>query len=644
MLDLARSAVDAVVAELRERSEELVPDQVGRLEQLSDSLARSVREVAEASARQQVDQVRAGLDAVRQEVVAGLDRHDARLVEAVEARLAGFDPSGLATQLPQAVAARVLDGLDGSLPAIDKGIHELRELVGELVERGKQSDLSRQHSLDRLDEVLVDLRAGLTENVTRQHAVLFELLDQKLGELQLTEMAAELPRRIGGVISEAVQRSHDLQAESIQELSQGIARSLEAGLKRQRGAIAEMADTAGRMAESVTGFSEMAQEAVDLAFQKSQAAQAKRLSTMVDELRVAQQEAAAELVAAAEGALAGKLEASYDALGAQLRMAAVAAEKSQQAQGAAFADAVADLRRSLAEAVAELRSAQAEHAVTLSAELRRQLETDLGEVLTPLREAVTSASADTGEILSVVARRQQDQVEAVAGLREGQQRLVESLTSSLADSANNMDTLVGGLAELITGQGEGVTARVDALVEEVERSRLEALKVRTAHSAALDDLAESVLAKLDSTAEAVTEGLAETAEAMTAGLSETTESVSRGFSTAVSTLSSEVGELVDSVPERISADVRAVLDEARVRQERVEKLIAELAWVLGEQRAAAGGLQEDLSRALTELPEAISALNEAALRSEARITDLLARRIEDSDARRPQGRDPQGRS
>jgi hypothetical protein len=600
MLDLARTAVDAVVAELKSRSDELLPDQLGRLEQVSQSLTHSVQEVAESARREQVLEIKAGMAAVREDISGAMADHDAQLVRAVEAHLAGLDRPQSDPALPHQVAAAVLDGLDGSLPTIDKGIHELRELVGALLERGKQSDLTRKRSLDQLDQVLIDLRAGLTENVTRQHTVLLEMLDEKLGDLQLAEIAADLPKRIGAVISSAVQRSHELQEESLRQLAGEMAGALDAGLNRQRTAMVELETTSAKMEEAVAGFSAVAEEAVGVAFQRSQAAQSKRLSTMVDELRLSQQEAAAELVAAAEGALAGKLEASYDALGAQLRMSAMAAEKTQKAQGVAFGDAVRDLAGALDEAVAEVRGAQAEHAVTLSTELRSHMVDNLGAQIAPLREAVVSSTEVSAESFAAMRLAQNEAAASGAAVVEAVQRLTEATSASglgvqeqLSQNSVRQAEVVSSqtvdLAALVTGQGEGMAARVDALVEEVERSRAELAESRSAYEDRLRDATER--------------------------------------------MSSHLSELMDSVPARVSSDISAVLEETRARQDRVEKLIAELAWVLGEHRAGNEGLRDDLSKALAELPESVASLREAALRSEARITDHLARRIEDPDAR-----------
>ncbi len=604
MLDLARSAVDAVVSELKSRTDELLPDQLGKLEEVSQSLAQSVQDVAESARREQVLEIQAGMAAVRKDVSSAMAQHDAQLVRAVEDHLAGLDRSEVDRELPHKVAASVLDGLEGSLPGIDKGIHELRELVGALLERGKQSDLSRQRSLDQLDQVLIDLRAGLTENVTRQHAVLLEMLDEKLGDLQLAEMAVDLPKRIGAVISSAVQRSHEVQEESIRGLATELASVLDAGLTRQRAAMVELESTSAKMADAVGGFSGIAEEAVGAAFQRSQAAQGKRLATMVEELRLAQQEAASELVAAAEGALAGKLEASYDALGAQLRMSALAAEKTQKLQGVAFADSVKDLADALDSAVLEIRTSQAQHTATLSTELRSQLADNLEAALSPLTEAViddarasadlagavtaqASALTEQGASLSEEFRTQlSDRLEATVGpLTEavkGNVQASEELTASVA-------ARTGELASLVTGQGEAVAARVDALVEEVERSRSELAETRALYEDRLRDATEQ--------------------------------------------MSNHLSELMDSVPSRVSADISSVLEETRARQDRVEKLIAELAWVLGEHRAGNEGLRDELAKTLATLPDSVSALQEAALRSEARISDLLARRIDNPDAR-----------
>ncbi len=615
MLDLARSAVDAVVTELKSRTDELLPDQLGKLEEVSQSLAQSVQDVAESARREQVLEIQAGMAAVRKDISSAMAEHDAQLVRAVETHLAGMDRSEADRSLPHQVAASVLDGLEGSLPGIDKGIHELRELVGALLERGKQSDLSRQRSLDQLDQVLIDLRAGITENATRQHAVLLEMLDEKLGDLQLAEMAVDLPKRIGAVISSAVQRSHEVQEESIRELASELANVLDAGLTRQRAAMVELESTSLKMADAVGGFSGIAEEAVGAAFQRSQAAQGKRLATMVEELRLAQQEAASELVAAAEGALAGKLEASYDALGAQLRMSALAAEKTQKLQGVAFADSVKDLADALDNAVLEIRTSQAQHTATLSTELRSQLTDNLEAALSPLTEAVVDdarasaelASAVTAQASAITAQGSEfaafvaeqgsslseefrtqlrDRLEATVGpLTEA----VKNDVQASEDLAASVSAGTGELAALVTGQGEAVAARVDALVEEVERSRTELAETRALYEQRLHDATEQ--------------------------------------------MSNHLSELMDSVPSRVSADISSVLEETRSRQDRVEKLIAELAWVLGEHRAGNEGLRDELAKTLTALPDSVSALQEAALRSEARISDLLARRIDNPDAR-----------
>ncbi|MBW3536471.1 MAG: hypothetical protein KY395_01700 [Actinobacteria bacterium] len=538
MLDLARSAVDAVVAELHARTEELLPDQLNRLEEVSASLARTVSEVAESSYRSQIDTVRAGLDAVRDDISAGMAEHDARLVQAVENRLAGYDPAELGRRLPPAVASAVLDGLEHSLPTIDKGLHELRELVGELVERGKRTDLARQRSLDRLDEVLVELRTGLTESVTRQHAVLLEVLDQKLSELQLTELAATLPARIGSVISDAVQRSHDLQAESLHDLATGLGRSLDAGLDRQRSATAELSATAERMASSVAGFSEVAEEAVALAFERAQASQAQRLNTMMGSLREAQQEIATELRSAIEGA------------------------------------------------VQDLRISQQEQASELAELLERRIGQRFESVVAPQYEALSETTRQ--------------------------------------------------LNDVVTGQAEGIVARLDGVTEELERLNEEGASRASAHETALAAAVEQfdrIGVHLETQSAAHQEVFTSAVESLRAEVESRASAQELALAGATKDLVAHLSELMDSLPERLSTDVATVLDESRSRQERIETLVAELAWVLGEQRAGTAALRDDLGRALEALPDAIASLNQAALRSEARITDLLARKLPGPDAR-----------
>ncbi|HUR50233.1 MAG TPA: hypothetical protein VMY88_12000 [Acidimicrobiales bacterium] len=783
MLDLARTAVDAVVAELQSRTQELLPDQLSRLEQVSASLAKTVTEVAESSYRSQMESVRLGLDAVRDDITGAMAEHDARLVQAVENRLAGYDPAELSRRLPPAVASAVIDGLENALPTIDKGLHEVRELVGELVERGKRSELSRQNSLDRLDEVLVELRAGLSENVARQHSVLLEMIDEKLSALRLNEMASELPGRIGTVISDSVQRSHDVQAEAMQDLASGLGRSLDAGLNRQRSATAELSATAERMAASVSGFSEVAEEAVTVAFERAQAAQAQRLNTMMRELREAQDEAAAELKAALDGAVnemrtfqveqAGTLAAGLDErLGARVE---TVLEPQLQASSA--------LRGSIEELVQDLHAARQEDAAALAGDLNRlgqefertlepqlQVSRELRDAFDEAAERISAqvhmaiepqaqAAIELRDAFDVVARelRAGQQEGALALTAELEQRLGERMESIVLPHQEALAETTHHLTEVVAGQAEGVVARLDSVAEELERVRSSTdaqrrsqesvlsaatenldrltgqIEVQTStHEAALASHAEVMAAALDANATAVGDALESRSTALTeafesrsAELAETIESSSTTLSRSVESsskalegtlestsrqlvetvdlaskelveavdltskklvetvgqtskelvetldstsealtgaveaqsrslgdslksqasahsdallstrdqLTSHLSELMETVPPRISAELGAVLEESRTRHERVETLIAELAWIVGEQRAGATGIREDLALALEALPEAIASIQEASLRSEARITDLLTRKLQGPDAR-----------
>ena len=593
MLDLARTAVDAVVAELQARTDQLVPDQLGRLEEVSASLAKTVTEVAESSYRSQMESVRAGLDAVRDDLSGAMAEHDARLVQAVENRLAGYDPAELSRRLPPAVASAVIDGLENALPTIDKGLHEVRELVGELVERGKRSELSRQNSLDRLDEVLVELRAGLSENVTRQHAVLLELIDEKLSGLRLSELATELPGRIGVVISDAVQKSHDVQAESMQELASGLGRSLDAGLTRQRSATAELSATAERMAESVSGFSQVAEDAVTIAFERAQAAQAQRLNTMMRDLREAQEEAAADLKTALDGAV-------QEMRAFQEEQATALSAGLDQRLGARVETALAPQ-------------------LAASAELREALDVVARQLVEQVDDAIAPQLQATIELrgaFDVVARElRESQREETASLStELERRLGERFDSVVLPHQESMVDASRHLTELVAGQADGVVARLDAVADELEQVRAANEAQRTAQQSALSAATETIdrlTAEVETQSSVTASALSATRDQLTAHLS----------------------ELMETVSPRVSAELAAVLEETRARHERVEGLIAELAWIVGEQRAGAAGIREDLARALESLPDAIASIQEASLRSEARITDLLARKLQGPDAR-----------
>ena len=738
MLDLAKTAVDSVVAELQSRTQELLPDQLARLEQVSASLAKTVAEVADSSYRSQMDAVKAGLDAVRDDVSGAMAEHDARLVQAVENRLAGYDPAELSRRLPPAVASAVLDGLESALPSIDKGLDEVRELVGELVERGKRSEMSRQSSLDRLDEVLLDLRAGLAENLTRQHGVLLEMLDDKLSGLRLNEMAAELPGRIGAVISDAVQKSHDVQAESMHELASGLSQSLDAGLNRQRAATAELSATAERMAESVSGFSQVAEEAVTIAFERAQAAQAQRLNTMMRELREAQEEAAAELRLALEGAvhelrtsqaeqvsslevglderlaarldtgLAPHLEAfgqlqntlsgGVEWLGERFDSAITpqleaTTELRQTVEGAiegmgervelALApqmQAATDLREGFdiaverlagrvesavgpqVEAAVELRASVEEMAervgervesalapqVEASVELRASVEgmaervgAQIESAISPqieataelrksLRGAVESlseqiemaavpqlqAASELRDAFAVVSRElQASQEDGAAALAADLERRVgDRLEAILAPHQESISEATRNLAELVAGQADGMVAGMDAVSDELAHLRSTTESQRASHEAALSSTGE----RLDQLADR---------------LESQAESHAAALTKARDELTAHLSELMETVSPRVATELAAVLEESRSRQERVETLIAELAWIVGEQRAGSAGLRDDMAKTLEALPAAIAALQESSLRSEARITDLLARKLQGPDAR-----------
>ena len=738
MLDLAKTAVDSVVTELQSRTEELRPDQLTRLEEVSASLAKTVAEVAETSYRSQMESVKVGLNAVRDDITSSMAEHDARMLQAVENRLAGYDPAELSRRLPAAVASAVIDGLESALPSIDKGLDEVRELVGELVERGKRSEMSRQSSLDRLDEVLLDLRAGLAENLTRQHSVLLEVLDDKLSALKLNEMAAELPGRIGAVISDAVQKSHELQAETMQELASGLGRSLDAGLTRQRSATTELSANAERMAESVSGFSEVAEEAVTIAFERAQAAQAQRLNTMMRELREAQEEAATELRVALESAvqemrasqvaqanslvvglderlgarlesdlaphleasiqLRGTVEAAVERLGKQFDAAItpqleattelrrtvegaiegmgerievalapqmqaatelregfdVAVERLADRVDAAVApqaEAAADLRQ-MVDGVAERIGERIESAIApqvaattelqgsldgavarladrveaavapqleATAELKRAFDRSaerLGEQIEMASIPQMQAASELRDAFAVVARElQASQEEGAAALAADlEQKLTFRLEAILTPHQESVSEAARSLAELVAGQAGGVVAGMDAVSDELAHLRTTTEAQRVSHDAALASTGERL-------------------ERLTGQLEEQAQAHAAALSAARDEMTAHLSELMETVSPRVATELAAVLEESRSRHERVETLIAELAWIVGEQRAGSAGLREDMAKTLEALPAAIAALQESSLRSEARITDLLARKLQGPDAR-----------
>src|SRR5581483_9844296 len=187
-------------AELKARSEQLVPQQAGEIRQIAEWMATTVIQSIQQSISEQI-------------------------------RIAGPAAGDGGTNV-------------GTLAALT----EVRQGLDEIVNTWRTVEASRRTGLDRLDDVLVDVRASISENVTRQHAVLLEVFDQKLSELRLTQMADELPARIGAVISEGIERSHALALQDISTMKAEFTTALDAGLERHRSAIVELGAVGERLA------------------------------------------------------------------------------------------------------------------------------------------------------------------------------------------------------------------------------------------------------------------------------------------------------------------------------------------------------------------------------------------------------------
>jgi len=406
--EIAESAAEAVVAELKARADSLVPRQADEMRQLAEWLATTV------------------VESIRTTVVAQL--------EPLQGSIAGASA-------------------DGSGSVVHAGLAEVQKSLGQVLAQWEHVEASRRAGLDRLDEVLVDLRSGISENVTRQHVVLLEVLDQRLAELRLNELAEGLPARIGAVISEAIERSHDAQMESIDALKGELAVTLDAGLERHRAAIVELAAVGERLTGLADQVSEAVERVVASAFERAQGAQMQRLSVLMQDLRAQQEEVLEESTTRLETALTVGLE-RQEAL----------------------------------------------------------LQKMLGEVDATLERGLVRQENELG-----------------AGLER-------------QDAA-----LAAGLA------------RQDAALAHV----------RAAEERVLD--------------------------------------------------------LVDTVPDRVVEVLAESLAESSSRATRVENLLGELAWALGEMRAGNDGLRVELARVAAELPDSAAALQDAAGRSEARLVDLIAR-------------------
>ena len=316
ILEVARSATDAVVADLRARADELLPRQAEELRELADWLAGTVAEAAQESYRQQQAQLVAALEGLSQAVAANVAEQHGNVIQAVEQRLAGLGTAELAERLPAEVANAVAEKLAFPLSnlapgaEIQEGLAEVRAALTEAAAQSREVELSRRTSLDRLDEVLVEVRSGISENVTRQHAVLLEVIETRLAELRLTELADDLPSRIGVVISDAIQRSHELQLECIESLRTDMATALDAGLERQRAAVVELASVGERLNGLADEVSSTVERLVATSFEKAQAAQMQRLTALVKDLGARHEESI-------EGATA-RLEEGLDRATARL--------------------------------------------------------------------------------------------------------------------------------------------------------------------------------------------------------------------------------------------------------------------------------------------------------------------------------------
>jgi hypothetical protein len=413
--EIAEAAAEAVVAELKARADTLVPRQADEMRQLAEWLATTV------------------VESIRTTVVAQLEP------------LQGAIATGSG---------------DGSGTVMHAGLAEVQKSLGDVLTQWQHTEAARRAGLDRLDEVLVDLRSGISENVTRQHVVLLEVLDQRLAELRLNELAEGLPARIGAVISEAIERSHGLHVEAMETLKADLARTLDAGLERHRSAIIELSAVGERLTGLADQVSEAVEQVVASAFERAQGAQMQRLTVLMSDLR-------------------------------------------------------------------------------------SQHEEVLDNSMTRLETALT------------------------VGL-ERQEALLQKM-----------------LGEVDATLERGLDRQDAALESGLERQ-------------------EATLKRQD--------------EALAAGLVRQEAALAQ-----VRAAEERVIDLIDTVPDRVGEVLAESLAESASRATRVENLLGELAWALGEMRAGNDGLRIELARVAAELPDSAAALQDAAGRSEARLVDLIAR-------------------
>lgn len=410
--ELAQTAMDALIEELRARAGEIAPSQSEQLEELTAALAHAVHRMAEASYQAQTERISAALEQISQQVIGAVAQQTQQMTDAVVAMSpeSDRDDSAFVAKVAEAVIERFEGG------QLEKSVGEVRELMGTVVEEAKSTEMSRRAGLDRLDEVLIDLRSSLGENITRQHSVLLDVFHERLTDLRLTEMAEELPARIGEVISAAIERSHELQLGEIaslkdelravvgasvehQEALLGELRlALDAGLERQRSAVIELSDVADRLTHMEAEVSATVERVIGSAFERAQAAQMQRITTVLKELREQQQEAITEALSDLHTTL-DKARSTEERV---LELVDVVPERVASALGESLSDAgsrairIEKLLNELAWALGEMKAG--------SGDLREELQRAVGEIPDATAAITDAAQRSEARIVDMIGR------------------------------------------------------------------------------------------------------------------------------------------------------------------------------------------------------------------------------------------------
>ncbi len=546
--EIAEAAAEAVVAELKARADQLVPRQADEMRQLAEWLATTVVESIQSTVLTKLD---------------GL-------------QLAGVSGS------PDGSGSVV-----GSGVVVQAGLAEVQRSLAEVLTQWQTVEAARRAGLDRLDEVLVDLRAGLSENVTRQHVVLLEVLDQRLAELRLNELADGLPARIGAVISEGIERSHAAQMESVEALKADLGVAIDAGLERHDAVMADLG------------------VAIDAGLERHDAAIGD-LVAIGDQLMKGIERSHAGQLDGIERSHAGQLEA-IDALKGDLGVALDAGLERHRAaiielvavgeRLTGLADEVSEaVERVVGSAFERAQGAQMQRLSVLMQDLRSQHEEVVEQSMTRLETALAVGLERQEALLQKSAE------EVDGALERGLERQDDALTrleTALAVGLERQEALLQKSAEKVDGALErGLERQDDALT-----------RLATALAVGLERQ-EAQLQKV----------LGEVESSLERGLERQDAALAQ-----VRSAEERVLDLIDTVPDRVVEVLADSLSESASRASRVENLLGELAWALGEMRAGNDGLRTELARVAAELPDSAAALQDAAGRSEARLVDLIAR-------------------